>query len=363
MQLNGGHVVAERGHPLEQARALAREALDAWRGADPDHAIDACDHALALLLPVGPSDALADVLRWKGSVLRDRGNHAAAADLYSQSLAVADSVGYGGGRAHALNCLGTVAQFRGDLSAAERWYGEAARLAHRLADRRLSGMVQQNLGIVADVQGRTDEAVAHFRLALAAFELEEQRDAMLWVLNNLGVLYTREAAYSRAGDVLDRALQLARELKDVASETIVEENLSALALATNRIDDAESCANLALALAEQRRDSTRRAASLRLLARIAWKRSRVATTAVAMLERALTLCQLGDDVHMRVEILSDLGDASCDAGDKSRAKDCWRRALELARIAGFAGMIPALQSRVRSGSLNRPSDEPEAMVS
>src|SRR5207237_9279196 len=120
-------------------------------------------------------------------------------------LPVADSAGHPNGRAHALNCMGTIAQLRGDLPAAERWYGEAARLAHRLGDRRLSGMVQQNLGIVANVQGRVDESVAHFRLALAAFEAEEQHDAVLWVLNNLGVLYTREAAYSRAADVLERA--------------------------------------------------------------------------------------------------------------------------------------------------------------
>src|ERR671934_2006865 len=102
-------MVAEQcDQPLEKARALASEALAAWRGADPDHAIDACDHAIALLLPVGPSDALADVLRWKGTVMRDRGSHAAAADLYGQSLAVADSVGYATGRAQALNCLGTI---------------------------------------------------------------------------------------------------------------------------------------------------------------------------------------------------------------------------------------------------------------
>lgn len=356
-------MVAERGYPLQQARQLAREALDAWRGADPDHAIDACDHALALLLPVGPSDALADVLRWKGSVLRDRGNHAAASDLYSQSLAVADSIGYGGGRAHALNCLGTVAQFRGDLLSAERWYGEAARLAHRLADRRLSGMVQQNLGIIADVQGRTDEAVAHFRLALAAFELEEQRDAMLWVLNNLGVLYTREAAYARAFDVLERALAIAHERKDVASESIVEENRAALCLATQKVDEAEQCATHAFRLAEMRRDNTRRAASLRLLAQIAWARANDASRVLVLLERALSLCQLGEDVQLRVEILTDLGDAFRRSNDPSRAKDCWKRALELSRLAGFEGMIPSLQARVRSGSLNRPDDEPEAMVS
>ena len=74
-------MVAHRDHPLNAARELAREALSAGRGVDPDRAIDSFDHALALLLPVGPSDALADVLRWKGTVLRDRGSHGAASDL------------------------------------------------------------------------------------------------------------------------------------------------------------------------------------------------------------------------------------------------------------------------------------------
>lgn len=349
-------MVAERDHPLEQARALARQALDAWRGADPDHALDACDHALTLLLPGGPSDALADVLRWKGSVLRDRGNHAAASDLYSQSLAVADSISYRSGRAHALNCLGTVAQVRGDLPTAERWYGEAARLAHRLADRRLSGMVQQNLGVVADVQGRTDEAVAHFRLALASFEMEEQRDQALLVLNNLGVLYTREAAFARAGDVLERALSLALALKDVASETVVEENRAALFLATGSVDKADAAATRAFALAERRRDNTRRAAALRLLALVGRARNsdHDCAHALTLLERALTLCQLGDDVHLRTEILTDLGDAAADCGEATRARDTWRRALELARIAGYDGMVKSLQVRM----LRRKSERP-----
>jgi tetratricopeptide (TPR) repeat protein len=340
-------MVAHRDQPLDKARALAQEALAAWRGADPDQAIDACDHALALLLPVGPSDALADVLRWKGSIMRDRGSHATAADLYAQSLAVADSIGYRSGRAHALNCLGTMAQLRGDLAAAERWYGEAARIAHRLADRRLSGMVQQNLGIVAETQGRPDEAVAHFRLALAAFEQEEENDAVLWVLNNLGVLYTREAAHHRAADVLERALILARSLHDVASEALVEENRSSLFLATGKLDEAAEAAARANAIAEQRHDNTRRASTLRLLSQVARERDKSSQEGTTLLERALSLCELGEDVQLRVEILADLGDALYDRGERGKARESWRRSLELARIAGFLGMITRLQSRLR----------------
>ena len=342
---------ADRESPLERARSLAREALDSSRSADPDHALDACDHALAILLPVGASDALADVLRWKGSILRDRGQHSSASDLYGQSLTVADSVGYRLGRAHALNCLGTVSQFRGDLAAAERWYGEAARLAHRLGDRKLSAIVQQNLGIVADVQGRTDEAVAHFRLALVAFEQEEQMASALLVLNNLGVLYTRENAFRRAEDVLERALALARSVRDVVSECVIEENRSALFLALGNLEKAESAAAAALSIAEQRKDGTRRAAALRALARVAMRRSPV--DAVSLLERALVLCELGEDALLRAETLSDLGDAHQASNQMVRARESWRRALDLARIAGFGGMITLLQARLRPSQPDR----------
>jgi tetratricopeptide (TPR) repeat protein len=349
--------------PLEQARALAAEALASWRGANPEQAIDACDHAIALLLPVGPSDALADVLRWKGSVLRDRGHHAAASDLYAQSLAVADSIAYKAGRAHALNCMGTIAQFRGDLLAAERWYGEAALLAHRIGDRRLSGMVQQNLGVVAEVQGRPDEAIAHFRLALAAFEDEADQDGMLWVLNNLGVLHTREAAYGRAEDMLERAFRLATVRGDVASQGIVDENRAALFLATGRLDKADAAIARAYGIAEQRRDNTRRAAAQRIMGRILRVRDASAAQAVAVFERALALCQLGEDVQLRVEILSDLGDALRDAGEPGRARETWRRALDIARIAGFTDLVTHLQLKVRTGVVDRRGGAREAAAS
>jgi tetratricopeptide (TPR) repeat protein len=275
-------------------------------------------------------------------------------------LAVADAVEYRPGRAHALNCLGTIAHLRGDLAAAERWYGEAARLAHRLADRRLSGMVQQNLGVIAEVQERTDEAVAHLRLALAAFEQEEQNDAALWVLNNLGVLYTREAAYARAADVLERALGLAQMLNDVASEGIVHENLAGLFTATGKLDQAEAAAVRAHEIAEQRRDNTRRASAFRLLARIARVREPATPHAVTLLERALVLCELGEDVQLRAEILADLGDACRDCREAGRAKEYWRRSLELARIAGFTGMIGRLQGRLRPPVVDRGDGLTEA---
>jgi tetratricopeptide (TPR) repeat protein len=340
-------MATDKEHPLDRARALAREALESWRGTTPDRSLEACDHALNLLLPIGPTDALADVLRWKGSVLRDRGSYAASVELYNQSLTVSEACDYPAGRAHALNCLGTVAQLRGELPDAERLYGDAARLAHRLGDRRLSAMIQQNLGILAEEQGRTDEAVAHFRLALIAFEQESERNAALWVLNNLGVLYTREHAYARASDALERARQLAHDLGDFASEGIVEENRSTLYLSMRNFAAADESATRAYGVAEQRRDNTRRAGALRALARVARARDGASRTTLTLFERALALSELTEDALLRVEILNDLAQAYEDCAERGRAREHWRRALDAARRGGFTKLVQEIQLRLR----------------
>ena len=217
---------------VEEARALGREALGAARGIEPAYATSVCDRAIAVLMPLGPSETLADVLRWKGSILRDVGQHTDASDCYAESLAVADAIAYKLGRAHALNCFGTIAQFHGDLKAAQRWYLSAQQLAVELGDQRLLGMLEQNLGIIKATKGKWTEALIHFQGALAAFELAGEKHPLIWVLNNLGKVYTREHTHDLAAQALDRALRIACELGDAASEAIVEENRARLFLVT-----------------------------------------------------------------------------------------------------------------------------------
>ena len=109
----------------------------------------------------------------------------------------------------------------------------------------------------------------------------------------------------------------------------------------------------AYGIGDQRRDNTRRAAALRLLARVSRVRDGNSVQAIAILERALALSQLGEDVQLRTEILCDLGDACRDSGETGRAKESWRRALEIARLAGFNQLITELQARLRSGPTDR----------
>src|SRR4051812_22739387 len=123
-----------------EARRLAELARAAGLGESPDDALGWHREALTLLGTDDATPLLSDVLRWQGSVLRDRGQTSEAEPLYQQSLRIAMELAYDSGQAHALNCLGSLAQRRGDLNAAANFFTDALSIAERCGERRLIGM-------------------------------------------------------------------------------------------------------------------------------------------------------------------------------------------------------------------------------
>jgi tetratricopeptide (TPR) repeat protein len=325
--VRAAHVESEA---VNEARALARDAQLCARGGDPALPLSLCDRALARLSDFQPNETLADILRLKGNILRDCGDHARALDYYAQSLAIADAIFYTVGRAHALNCFGTMEQFRGDLTRAARWYRSAQRLAKGLGDNRLVAMIEQNLGIVAAIGGQLPEALAHFRVALEAFEQSGGEQESLWVLNNMGNLYTRQGEYELAASSLQGALELAKTLGDVASEGVVEENRSRLLLALGDLDQAELAANRALEIAARRRDATRQAAAVCCIAMTKRARERLSPEVPALLDRALDLAVTGEDAEMKSEILREIANSCEDRGDRNNASSYRQAATKYA---------------------------------
>src|SRR5688500_1462665 len=92
---------------IERARASERRGEGA-------KALGLYDDALSIFDADTRDPFLADILRWKGTLLRERGETEAAYRNYTLSLAQATRARARAGEAHALNCLGIIAQRRGD---------------------------------------------------------------------------------------------------------------------------------------------------------------------------------------------------------------------------------------------------------
>ena len=335
-----------------EARQLAELARAAGLGDCPDDAIKWNREALSLLGTSGDTPLLVDVLRWQGSVLRDRGRTSEAEPLYRRSLEIAEQIGYDAGVAHALNCFASLAQRRGNITTSANLISDALTAANRCGDRRLVGMLQQNLGLVADIRGNPAAAQAHYGVSLRSFETAQDLQLVSWVLNNLGVLHTKEARFDEATLVLRRALGLARERGDLMAEGVIEENRAELALVRGAIDDAYQPLARAYEIAHLRCDDVRTAGALKL--RGAYQRlvGRPAE-AVDTLRYALTLSAVGEDALLGAEILYQFGLALHEDGQTRPAQDVWSAALDAFERIAARQWVSRVKQRLSAGTTGR----------
>src|SRR3954468_8331475 len=219
-------VCADDVNHFDEAQRIAAAASAAGRGAAPDKSLRRHQEALALLDQ--PSALQADVLRWQGTVLRDRGRASDAEPLYRQSLQMAVDIGYDAGVAHCLNCLAGLAQRRGDLNGAANLLTDALLIATNLGDARLITMIQANLGIIADVRGNPSAALGHYRVALRSSEAINDQQQVICVLVNFGFLLVKQEQWDEAERTFARGLKLARAHDDLLSEGLFQENRAEL---------------------------------------------------------------------------------------------------------------------------------------
>jgi tetratricopeptide (TPR) repeat protein len=331
-----------------EALRLAELARSAGYGDEPDIAIQQNRDALALL-DGEPTCLHADVLRWQGTVLRDRGRTSEAEPLYRRSLEIASELGYEGGVAHALNCLAGLAQRRGDLSAAGNMLTDAHVLADRAGDRALVTMIQSNLGIISDIRGNTMAAIAHFRVALRVAESMDDDQQVVRVLINYSVLLVKQGRYEEAERALRRGIAIARRRGDLHYEGLFEENRADLHLTIGEVDESFPAIRRALEIAEKRDDSVRKAAALKLRGayeRLAGRPADAADT----LRYALTLAAVGEDALLGAEILYQFGLALYDANDASMAREVWSTALDAFERISAREWIARVRDRIALGS-------------
>jgi tetratricopeptide (TPR) repeat protein len=188
-------------------------------------------------------------------------------------------------------------------------------------------MIHANLGILADIRGDAEAAIAHNRAALWAAESTNDDQETLWVLINLGTLLCRRGSYAEADRTLTRGLSIARMRGDVLSEGIVEENRAELLLARGELDEAYPSIRRALEIAARRRDDVRTAGALKV--RGAYERLSGRTDdALNTLRHGLTLAAVGEDALLGGEMLFQFGLALHAADSASMAREVWGAAAE-----------------------------------
>jgi tetratricopeptide (TPR) repeat protein len=333
------------------AMRLVEDARAAELGHAPEDAARSYRDALSLLGDTFTA-AHADVLRWHGTLLRDRGRTTEAERLYRRSLEIARQMGYQLGVAHALNCIAGIDQRRGDLRHAARLLADAALIADATGETRLLTMIHSNLGILADVRGDTEAAMSHYRAALLVSETAGNEQEVLWVLINFGVLLGRRGKPDEAERLIARALSIARVRGDAYSEGVLQENRAELLLIRGDLDEASVAIGRALEVATLRRDDVRAAGALKL--RGAYERLRGWPDAAAnTLRHGLTLAAVGEDALQGAELLHQFGLALHGGDNETLAREVWAAALDAFERIGATEWVDHVRACIDSGPSGR----------
>jgi DNA-binding SARP family transcriptional activator/tetratricopeptide (TPR) repeat protein len=157
--------------PAERAALLVERGAVALRAGDLALASSLATDAGALAETVGDPRVDASIARLAGLVAHREGDAEAAATALSRSLAIAVSVGDDdpGPAIAARNALALVEAERGDRAAAIRLLEEALAECRRTGEPHLEAAVENNLADQLHAAGRTEEAMAHLKRAVALF--------------------------------------------------------------------------------------------------------------------------------------------------------------------------------------------------
>lgn len=243
-------VPSDRPDPeLRPAGAMLRAGRSHDRAGRLDQALTAYAEAIDLAELDRDRAVLAEALRRKAVVHHRRNEPGVAAELcrrsYDEAVALGDRVLAG----EAMNAMGGFRMQLGDLEEARGTFSDALRLA--VADNSLLGRINQNLGILASIQGQHLQAMEHYRLSLEAFKEAGDERGTAIAHHNLGMIASQRGQLHDAEVSLSKSAVIAAQIEEVHLEGLCWLNLAAVSHKAQQFGDALKRAEASLAIFEQ----------------------------------------------------------------------------------------------------------------
>jgi len=197
----------------------------------------------------GDSSTHAEALRRLAVLKHQRGEAAEARALCVQSARVAREAGKLHLAAESLNTLGCIDLATGSLADARMNLLSALELGG--ASQELEARVEQNLGVIANIQGDLEEAIRRYTKSLDAYRAGSNEHGCAIAYHNLGLVSADQELWTEASEYFALSLQIAERAGDVYLRAQCLVGDAKAKYARQRFDDARTSAENALALFEQ----------------------------------------------------------------------------------------------------------------
>ena len=241
----------------------------------------------------------------------------------------------------ALNQLGVAEIELGALDAAERLFGDALELARVDGDDLLIAHATNNMGAIANIRGRRDEALALYQLAIPAYQRLGNVAGLAQSLHNMAISFRHLGQVENATEYERRAIAYATECANGPLLALAWLERAELLLQAGDGALAEVGAERAAAQFAKVPDPIREADALRVLGAARLTLGRVADARV-VLERALRLAREHGSRLVEGETLRVLAECFVRLDDRERAR------RELATAIGIFEVLGAEEQRTEA---------------
>jgi tetratricopeptide (TPR) repeat protein len=252
-----------------------------------------------------------------------------------------------------LNVVGIAHFGSGDMESADARFASLLEYAAAWRNEEFAARAANNLGIIANIRGRSEEALAHFQRALASYTRVGSARGLAQTHHNLGIAYRDLGQLPDAEAHLREALDFATAAESEDVVALAESEMANLKLRGGDPALAGSLATRALQRFERLGDPLGSAEARRVLA-IADEASGRLEEALEQLDRALVVASTHREPLLRAEVQRDRGRILAARGERDSALEAYLDAAQqfdsigtpadaaAARAAGAAlGAAPA----------------------
>jgi putative nucleotidyltransferase with HDIG domain len=235
--------------PHRSAVDLLHDARGRDRAGCMPEAIEAYQSTIAAAEQSGERAVLAEALRRLAVVRHRQDDSVSARALCRRSCDVARQMHSDVLAAEALNTLGGVNLENGSLAEAQENFLRALALGG--ASRELRARVEQNLGILANIRGDLEEALACYGRSLEAYRSSGDEHGCALAYHNLGMVSADRELWDEADRHFRASLEIAERAGDVHLQGLCLVNQAEAQVARQRFEDARRNAEAALAIFDQ----------------------------------------------------------------------------------------------------------------
>lgn len=231
---------------VRMASDLLLTARERERAGSIAEAIESYENAITQAEKGAEYTVLAEALRRLAVVRHQRGERDTARELCERSFGVARSTGNNLLSGEALNTLGCMQLREGEIHEAKKSFVHALGLG--VTSRELRARAEQNLGIVADIQGAFSEALQHYSASLCEYQGLEDEHGCAIAYHNMGCVSRDRGRMDVATEYFDESLGIAARVGDVRLQGMCLANRAEVYLAIRRFEDARKDAEESLAI-------------------------------------------------------------------------------------------------------------------